>query len=53
LLDLQQKPDGHYTFELTPELARFDGRLFGGAGLAAAVAAFEAHIRRGRHDARV
>jgi acyl-CoA thioesterase II len=46
LFDFHDNVDGHYTFELTPELARFDGRLFGGAGLAAAVAALEAETKR-------
>jgi acyl-CoA thioesterase len=41
LLDFQETTDGHHRFELTPDLARFDGRLFGGAGLAASVAAME------------
>jgi acyl-CoA thioesterase len=46
VLELQPKGDGRYTFELTPELARFDDKLFGGAGLAAAVAALEAETER-------
>jgi acyl-CoA thioesterase II len=46
VLELHHHGDGRYTFELTPELARFDDKLFGGAGLAAAVAAFEAETRR-------
>jgi acyl-CoA thioesterase len=47
VLDFHHAADGHYVFELTPELARFDGRLFGGAGLAAAVAVLEAETERG------
>jgi acyl-CoA thioesterase II len=46
LLELQPTHDGHYRFELTPDLARFDGRLFGGAGLAASVAALELETER-------
>ena len=46
MLELHDGTDGHFTFELVPELARFDGRLFGGAGLAAAVAALEAETER-------
>jgi acyl-CoA thioesterase len=46
LLELHPGDDGHYGFEITPELARFDGRLFGGAGLAASVAVLEAATGR-------
>jgi len=46
LLELHQTSGGHFSFALTPELARFDGRLFGGAGLAAAVATLEAATDR-------
>jgi acyl-CoA thioesterase II len=46
VLELQPTIDGHYRFELTPDLARFDGRLFGGAGLAASVAAMELATER-------
>lgn len=46
LLELHETSGGHFTFDLTPELARFDGRLFGGAGLAAAIAALEAETAR-------
>ncbi len=46
MLDFHHAADGHYGFDLTPELARFDGRLFGGAGLAASVAALEAATER-------
>jgi acyl-CoA thioesterase-2 len=46
VLELDETSEGHYRFLLTDELARFDGRLFGGAGLAAAVAALEAATGR-------
>jgi acyl-CoA thioesterase len=46
VLELQPHGDGRYSFELTPELARFDDKLFGGAGLAAAVAALETETER-------
>jgi acyl-CoA thioesterase-2 len=46
LLELHHAVDGHYGFDLTPNLARFDGRLFGGAGLSASVAALEAATDR-------
>jgi acyl-CoA thioesterase II len=46
VLELHHAGDGHYGFDLTPELARFDGRLFGGAGLAASIAALEAATER-------
>jgi acyl-CoA thioesterase II len=46
VLELHQSADDHYGFDLTPELARFDGKLFGGAGLAAAVATLEAATER-------
>ena len=38
---------GRYSFTLTHSLARFDGKLFGGTGLAIAVAALEAETGRG------
>ena len=47
LFELQPGVDGHYGLDLTGDLARFDGRLFGGAGLAASVAAMEAASGRG------
>lgn len=46
-LDLEQGEGGAATFELTPALARFDGKLFGGTGLGLAVAAFERATGRG------
>jgi acyl-CoA thioesterase-2 len=46
VLELHDAGDGHYGFDLTPELARFDGRLFGGAGLAASIAALETITER-------
>ncbi len=39
--------DDHYGLELTSELARFDGNLYGGAGLAASIAAMETTTGRG------
>jgi acyl-CoA thioesterase II len=47
LFELEPIGDDHYGLELTSDLARFDGRLFGGAGLAASVAAMEAATGRG------
>jgi acyl-CoA thioesterase II len=47
LFELHPGLDGHYGLDLTPDLARFDGRLFGGAGLAASVAALETLTGRG------
>lgn len=47
MFELRPTGDGRYAFDLTPALARFDGRLFGGAGLAASVAALEAASDRG------
>jgi acyl-CoA thioesterase II len=46
LFELSPTADGHYSLDLTPDLARFDGRLFGGAGLAASVAAIEERTGR-------
>lgn len=46
MLELRPNGSGAYHFDLTPELARFDGRLFGGAGLAAAVAVLEVATSR-------
>jgi len=45
-LGLEGGADGHYGFELTPLLSRFDGRLFGGTGIALTIAAFEAETGR-------
>ena len=45
-LGLEGGGDGHYAFELTPPLSRFDGRLFGGTGIALTVAAFEVETGR-------
>lgn len=46
MFELHREGDDHYGVDLTPELARFDGRLFGGAGLAMSVAALEASTGR-------
>ena len=46
MFELHPEGDGRYGVDLTPELARFDGRLFGGAGLAICVAALEATTGR-------
>ena len=46
MLELRPFGEGGYHFDLTPALARFDGRLFGGAGLAAAVAVLELATQR-------
>ena len=45
-LGLEQGDGGSASFELTPTLARFDGKLFGGTGLGLAVAAFERATHR-------
>lgn len=47
LFEFHRAGDGHYGLDLTPDLARFDGKLFGGAGLAASVAALEVASGRG------
>ena len=45
-LGLDPIEDGRTGFVLTPRLARFDGKLFGGTGLAVVVAALEAATDR-------
>jgi acyl-CoA thioesterase II len=45
-LGLEHHGDGRWSFELTPPLARMDGKLFGGTGIAAAVATIEAETAR-------
>ena len=45
-LGLDPMEDGCTGFVLTPRLARFDGKLFGGTGLAVVVAALEAVTER-------
>lgn len=45
-LGLALEGDGRSSFELTPGLARFDGRLYGGSAVAIAVAAAEAETGR-------
>ncbi|HEX7442551.1 MAG TPA: thioesterase family protein [Acidimicrobiales bacterium] len=46
-LGLGQTAPGRWTFELTSPLARFDGKLYGGTGLAVVTAAMEAETGRG------
>lgn len=46
-LGLAFDSEGRSRFELTPALARFDGKLFGGTGLALSIASFEAVTGRG------
>ncbi len=41
-LGLEQAAPGHWSFELTPNLGRFDGALYGGTGLAVVTALAEA-----------
>ncbi len=45
-LGLDRHGDGRSSFALTPALARFDGRLYGGAAVAVAVAAAEVETGR-------
>jgi acyl-CoA thioesterase len=45
-LGLERHGDGQWSFELTPHLTRFDGKLYGGTGIAATVAAMEAETAR-------
>lgn len=46
LLGLRRESEGRASFELTRPLARFDGKLFGGTAIAAAVALAEADTQR-------
>jgi acyl-CoA thioesterase len=46
LLGLERAGPGEATFELTPTLARFDGRLFGGTAIAVAIALAEVETAR-------
>ena len=46
-LGLAREGEGRWSFELTPELSRFDGKFFGGTGIAVATALLEAET--GRH----
>ena len=45
-LGLEASGPGGWAFELTPPLGRFDGKLYGGTGLAAVTAAMEAETGR-------
>jgi acyl-CoA thioesterase len=45
-LGLERGSEGHWSFELTPPLSRMDGKLYGGTGIAVAVAAMEAETAR-------
>ena len=45
-LGLERTGEGRWSFELTPPLSRMDGKLYGGTGIAAAVAAIEAETAR-------
>jgi len=45
-LGLERHGDGQWAFELTPPLARFDGKFFGGTGIAVATAMMEAETGR-------
>jgi acyl-CoA thioesterase len=46
-LGLEHKDEGRWSFELVPELTRFDGKLYGGTGIAVTVATMEAESGRG------
>ena len=45
-LGLERHGDGRWSFDLTTWLTRFDGKLYGGTGIAATVAAMEAETAR-------
>ncbi|HVM51953.1 MAG TPA: thioesterase family protein [Acidimicrobiales bacterium] len=45
-LGLERDGDRSWSFELTPELTRPDGKLYGGTGIAVAIAAMEAETAR-------
>ena len=45
-LGLERQGDGRWSFELTPPLSRMDGKLYGGTGIAVAVATMEAETAR-------
>src|SRR5688500_7514095 len=45
-LGLERRDEGRWSFELTPPLARMDGKLYGGTGIAVAVATIEAETAR-------
>lgn len=46
-LGLERHDEGRWSFELTPPLTRFDGKLYGGTGIAVTVATMEAESGRG------
>jgi acyl-CoA thioesterase-2 len=45
-LGLEHHDDGRWSFELTSELSRHDGKLYGGAGIAVMIATIEAATAR-------
>src|SRR6266850_342054 len=45
-LGLESHGDGAWSFELTPPLSRFDGKLYGGTGIAVTTALFELQTER-------
>lgn len=45
-LGLERHADAHWSFELVPSLARFDGKLYGGTGIASMIATMEAETAR-------
>ena len=45
-LGLERHGEGRWSFELTPPLSRMDGKLYGGTGIAVAVATMEAETTR-------
>jgi acyl-CoA thioesterase len=45
-LGLHHEGPGRWSFELIPSLARFDGKLYGGTGIAATIATMEAETAR-------
>lgn len=45
-LGLERRRPGHWTFEVTPGLSRFDGKFYGGTGIAVVTAAMEAETGR-------
>jgi len=46
-LGLERHDEGRWSFELTGPLTRFDGKLYGGTGIAVSVATMEAESGRG------
>ncbi len=45
-LGLERERPGRWTFELTPPLSRFDGKFYGGTGIAVTTALLEAETER-------